>query len=141
MINKKIFFITCLVLLSTVGLVANAQVDNEIWQNTGGGHSSDDLLWGGQQEEFSSTLGLSEFDPRIMIANILNIGMGFVGIITVIIIMLAGFKILLAEGNEDAIGQAKSAIWGTAVGTFIILSSFSIAKFFIGSLVSASGLY
>jgi hypothetical protein len=37
-------------------------------------------------------------------------------------------------------GNAQKMLWGTFVGTFLMLSSFGIAKFFIGTIANATGI-
>ncbi|MBU4432375.1 hypothetical protein KKD60_03810 [Patescibacteria group bacterium] len=100
-----------------------------------------EIFWNGQQQEFSNSTGLGDFSPVTVVTNMINIAMGFIGITTVVMFMLAGFKILLSSGNEDTISQAKKMMWGTIVGTFLIMASFGIAKFFIGTVANATGLY
>ena len=132
--------VSCLVMLFLIiGLTAQAQIDDSVWGSNDNAQRLDNIVWGGQKEVIANNIGLGTFDPRIMIANIINIAMGFIGILTVIMIMLAGFKIMLAGGNEDKMSEARKMIWGTFVGTFLILASFGIAKFLIGSLVFAAG--
>jgi len=98
-----------------------------------------DLLWGGQEEEVGSSLGLGEgSDPRVMAANIINIILGFLGIIAVVIILLGGFKWMTAAGNEDQVGEARKLMSAGVVGLLIILASWGIARFVINQLYSAT---
>lgn len=126
-----------LLLFLITGLNAQAQVDQNIWDNP----KQDDIFWNGQQQEFSNSTGLGDLSPVTMITNIINIGMGFIGIMTVIMFMLAGFKMMLSGGNEDKMLNSKKMMWSTVVGTFLMLASFGIAKFFIGTVANATGLY
>lgn len=129
----------CLVFFFTIGMTTHAQVDQDIWGNSDNSQRLEEIVWGGQQDIIASNIGLGSFDPRIVVANLINIAMGFIGIMTVVMIMLAGFKIMLSGGNEDSLSEARKMIWGTFVGAFLMLASFGIAKFFIGSIVSAAG--
>lgn len=126
-----------LLLFLITGLNAQAQVDQNIWDNP----KQDDIFWNGQQQEFSDSTGLGDLSPVTMITNIINIGMGFIGILTVIMFMLAGFKMMLSGGNEDKMVNSKKIMWNTVVGAFLMLASFGIAKFFIGTVANATGLY
>jgi len=135
----KYFLIAILVLLGLLlALETKAQVD--IWGAASYNPSVDELFWGGTQQNFSSNLGLGSFDPRLMVANFMNIAIGFLGILTVVMIMVAGFKWMLSGGNEDKIGEAKKMLVHTIIGTFLVLASFGIAKFFLGALTSATGI-
>jgi len=134
--SKKIIFSFIALAFLFFGSVVNAQVDHNLWNN-----NSSDVFWGGHQADISSSLGLGSFDPRIIISNLINIAMGFLGIMTVIMIMLAGVKIMLSSGNADDMEKARGMLWSTFVGTFLILASFGIAKFAINSLVGATGSF
>lgn len=137
-LTKKILVNAFLLLSLIIGLSAQAQVDQDIWREN---PKIDDIFWNGQQQDFSNSTGLSDFSPVTMVTNVMNIGMGFIGITTVVMFMMAGFKIMLSGGNEDKMSEAKKMMWGTVVGTFLIIASFGIAKFLIGTVANATGLY
>ncbi len=127
----------CFLLSLTIGLTAQAQIDRNLWNND---EQINNSFWNGQEQVFADNIGLSAIDPVTVIINLINLAMGFIGIMTVIMIMMAGFKMLLSGGNEDAMGNAQKMLWGTFVGTFLMLSSFGIAKFFIGTIANATGI-
>ena len=81
--------------------------------------------------------GLAVKDPRAIAAQIINIILGFLGIVAVIIILLGGFKWMTAGGNEDKVGEAKKLIVAGIIGLIIILASFAIAKFVLDQLGAA----
>ncbi|MBU4216868.1 hypothetical protein L6270_03505 [Candidatus Parcubacteria bacterium] len=136
--KKGIIITTCLLLSLLIGISVQAQIDQDVWRES---PKLNEIFWNGQQQEFSNSTGLGDFSPVTVVTNMINIAMGFIGITTVVMFMLAGFKILLSSGNEDTISQAKKMMWGTIVGTFLIMASFGIAKFFIGTVANATGLY
>src|SRR5680860_886721 len=80
----------------------------------------DSLLWGGTQDEVETSLGLGNEDPRTIIASIINVALGFLGIIAVVIILLGGFKWMTAGGNEDKTTEARSLIISGIIGLVII---------------------
>lgn len=90
------------------------------------------LLWGGTQGEIDEALELGNEDPRVVAASIINVFLGFLGIIAVVIVLLGGFKWMTAGGNEDQIETAKKLITNGVIGLIIILMSWSISKFVIG---------
>ena len=55
--------------------------------------------------------------------------LGFLGIISVVLILYAGFMWMTAAGNEDKVGQAKKLLVAAVIGLIIILASYSIASF------------
>jgi len=69
------------------------------------------------------------------IASIINILLGFVGIVAVIYIIFAGFKWMTAEGNEEQIKQAKATIKNAVIGLGIVFLAFVIINFITKSLI------
>jgi len=88
---------------------------------------------------FGSALGLNKTnDLKGTIANIINIALGFLGIVAVIIILAGGFKWMTAGGNEDSVGEAKKMITGGVIGLVVIFAAWAIASFVLSSLQSAT---
>ncbi len=101
--------------------------------------SADDLLWGGTQDEVGNVIGLGNRDPRVIAAGIINVALGFLGIIAVVIVLMGGFKWMTAGGNDDKVGEAKKIISSGVVGLVIILASWGLAKFVLGLMYNATG--
>ncbi|MFH1522834.1 MAG: pilin [Patescibacteria group bacterium] len=98
-----------------------------------------EYLFGGEDEiDVGDTIGLGARDPREIAASVINIILGFLGIIAVVIILLGGFKWMTAGGNEDKVSEARKLIMAGIVGLVIILASFAIAKFVINSILGAT---
>ena len=85
----------------------------------------------------SSFAGFSSQDLKQTIENIIRIIVGFLGIITVIIILAGGFKWIASGGNEDKIAEAKKLISAGVVGLVVVLAAYAIASFVVNSLQSA----
>lgn len=100
--------------------------------------NSDNMLWGGYENNVQNATGLGNEDPRQMAANVVNIMLGFLGIIAVVIILLGGFKWMTAAGNEDKVGEAKKMIAAGVIGLLIILMAFGIAQFVLNALYDAT---
>lgn len=101
--------------------------------------SPDNMLWGGYEDDIQVASGLGNTDPREMAGSVVNIVLGFLGVIAVLIILLGGFKWMTAGGNEDGIGEAKQMISAGVVGLVVILAAFGIAQFVINALYNATG--
>ncbi|MDD5031565.1 MAG: pilin [Patescibacteria group bacterium] len=99
----------------------------------------DELLWGNQEENVDEALGLGNEDPRVIISRVINVALGFLGIIAVVIIILGGFKWMTAGGNDDKVAESKKLIFAGIVGLVIILAAWGLAKFVIGALYNATG--
>lgn len=68
------------------------------------------------------------------IAKIINIILGFLGIIAVIIILAGGFKWMTAGGNEDKVGEARKMIVQGVIGLVIVFAAWAIASFVVTQL-------
>ncbi len=80
---------------------------------------------------------LSSTDPRTVIGRIINMALGFLGVIAVGIVLMGGFKWMTAGGNEEQTGEAKKLLGAGVIGLVIILSAWAIATFIINSLSNA----
>ena len=83
-------------------------------------------------------LKLGGGDVRATAARIINVALGFLGIIAVVIILLGGFKYMISGGNEEKVGDAKNMIVYGIIGLAIILSAWAITRFVLGSLINAT---
>ena len=95
--------------------------------------SADDSLGVGYMEG----TGLSQQDPRVAAARIIQIGLGLLGTIAVVLVIYAGFLWMTSEGNADKLQKAKQILKSAAIGLLIILSAFAIVTFVIDRLNSA----
>ncbi|MBI2637138.1 MAG: hypothetical protein HYW81_03015 [Parcubacteria group bacterium] len=77
-------------------------------------------------------------DLKGSIANIINIILGFLGIVAVIIILAGGFKWMTAGGNEDKVGEARKMIIQGIIGLVVVFAAWAIASFVVSNLQSAT---
>ncbi len=89
--------------------------------------------------EFSNATNLGTDVPFIeTIARIINIALGFLGVLAVGIVIYGGFLWMTARGDAQQIDKAKKVLSGGLIGLAIILASFAIASFVINQLRSAT---
>ncbi len=90
--------------------------------------------------QFAEDAGLagSGLDAYSTITSIIRWIMGFLGIIAVIIILIAGFKWMTAGGSEDKIGAAKKMLIAGLIGLVIVILAYAIANFVITQLVNVT---
>jgi len=84
------------------------------------------------------SIKLGSGDVRETAARIINVALSFLGIIAVVIVLLGGFKYMIAGGNEDKTAEAKKLIVSGIIGLAIILSAWAITSFVISRLVTAT---
>ena len=96
---------------------------NTIGVKTGFGQSETDI---GQMEK--------TFYEKL--AQVVNIAIGFVGILAVIYIIYSGFKWMMAGGNDQVITEAKTGIKNAVIGLVIIFTSYIIVNFVVSNIIS-----
>ena len=85
-----------------------------------------------------SSIKLGSGDVRQTAANIINVALGFLGIVAVVIVLLGGFKYMVAGGSEEKTSEAKKLIVSGIIGLAIILSAWAITSFVVTRLVTAT---
>lgn len=88
--------------------------------------------------EAGAATGLGSRDLKEIIASVVRIILGFLGIIAVIIIIYGGYTWMTAAGNEDKISNAKRILVNAVIGLVIILAAFGIVSYVIARLQEAT---
>lgn len=100
-----------------------------------------DELFGGDitytGDDFATDAGLGSEDLPSTIAAIIRVAMGFLGVIAVVIILAGGFMWMIAGGDNTKVDKARKMIIYGVTGLGIVLASYAIASFVIGSLTTA----
>ena len=73
------------------------------------------------------------------IGQIIQIFLGFLGVIAVVLIIYAGFLWMTAGGDSGKVDKAKSYIKNTVIGIVIILISYIITSFVINRIATTLG--
>jgi len=84
-------------------------------------------------------VGFGKKDPRVIAAGIIQVMMGFLGVIAIILILIGGFKWMTAAGNDTKVGEAKKLMIAGVVGLLIVLAAFAVSIFVIRSLLGVTG--
>jgi len=88
--------------------------------------------------QISETIGLSAADPRETAAKIINVALGFLGIIAVVIVLYGGFMWMTAAGNEERISKAKQILTAGIIGLVIIIMAWAIASYVVRTLMNVT---
>ena len=89
-------------------------------------------------DAISSDIKLGGGDVRTTAARIINVALGFLGIIAVVIVLIGGFKYMVSGGNEEKTSEARRLIVSGIIGLAIILSAWAITSFVISQLLGAT---
>ncbi|MEK7656108.1 MAG: pilin [Patescibacteria group bacterium] len=117
---------------ATVGMAAALALPSVVLAQ--GDLNVDDLGVGAVQK----SIKLGSGDVRETAGRIINVALGFLGIIAVVIVLMGGFKYMISGGNEEKVGEAKKLIVSGIIGLAIILSAWAITSFVISNLVTAT---
>jgi hypothetical protein len=101
-------------------------------------------LWG---DPFNNDIGYSSFndiqmgknDPRTIVANVINIALGLLGVLAIVLILMGGFKWMTAMGNDEKVGDAKRLLGAGVIGLLIVLSAYAVSIYIIRTYLSATG--
>ena len=122
--NKKIFW-SLLSFLTLILLKANLVLAQ-----------SNDVT--GVNDLTNAGVNLAQSDLKQVIANIINIFLGFLGVLAVVLILYAGYLWMTSRGDEEKIKTAKGIIVSAVIGLVIILSAYAIASFVLNKLYEAT---
>ncbi|OIO18951.1 MAG: hypothetical protein COY69_01845 [Candidatus Magasanikbacteria bacterium CG_4_10_14_0_8_um_filter_32_14] len=68
-------------------------------------------------------------DVRIVVARIIKIFLGFVGLLATVYLIYGGFLYMTSSGDATKVTSASKIMLYSAIGLFIILASYSITNF------------
>ena len=94
-------------------------------------------VWGNTQNSYAN-IGLSDTDPRDVVANVIKVVLGFLGTIAVVLIIVAGFQWMTAAGSEDKIAKAKKIMTAAVIGLVIVLMAYALSTFVIDAIIGAT---
>ncbi|MBI2552298.1 hypothetical protein HYW17_03320 [Candidatus Uhrbacteria bacterium] len=75
-------------------------------------------------------------DPRVIVAKIIQVALGFLGVVALILILWGGYLWMTSAGNEEQIEKAKKVLIDATIGLAIILSAYGIVLFVLRALTS-----
>lgn len=87
----------------------------------------------------SAGLGNAPTPLTTIIGSIINVLLGFLGVVFLIILIYAGFLWMTAAGDKGKVEKAQDMIRQSIIGLVVIIAAFSISSFVLNSLVNVSG--
>lgn len=80
----------------------------------------------------------SNTDLPTIVGRIINVVLGFLGIVFLVLLIYAGFQWMTAQGDEGKVKTARSMISQAVVGLVVIVAAFAISNFVLSSLVNVT---
>ena len=88
-------------------------------------------------------LGYQEIDEEYYFADtvgsIINVILGFLGVIFVVLIIYGGFIWMTAQGSEEKVGDARKIIVNSSLGLAVVMLAYLITWFVVYQLGEATG--
>jgi hypothetical protein len=73
-----------------------------------------------------------------IVGRVLNVVLGFLGIVLLFYFIYGGFKWMTAGGDEKGVGEAKTMIRNAVIGLVIIMASYALSNFVLSQLVAVT---
>jgi hypothetical protein len=74
--------------------------------------------------------GVASGDPRSVVINIVATALNFAALAAFVMVIIAGFYLVLSNGNDDNKEKAKKTIYYTLIGLVVLLFSRAIVTIF-----------
>lgn len=118
-LSAGVITLAILVLPVVVGAIEVSQITTPMQQAAGG------LATSGSNNLYT------------IISTSINIVLSVLGVLLVIYFLYAGWLWMSSQGDEGKIKKAKSILYQSTIGLFIIFASYAIANFVITNLANA----
>lgn len=87
----------------------------------------------------STDIDLGTNDPVDTVVNIVNWGLGILGLVAVIFILIGGFRWMTSAGNEKSVESAKNILIAAIIGLVIVMASYGVAQYVFSTLITVTG--
>ena len=87
----------------------------------------------------AQTANLGDMPLSILIANIIKTALGFLALIFIVLIIIAGFRWMTSAGNEEQTKKAMGTIKTAIIGLVIVLAAYAITYFIFTYLPFSGG--
>ncbi len=83
-------------------------------------------------------IGGGTTDLNTIVGRIINVVLGFLGIVLLFYFLYGGFKWMTAGGNEEGVEEAKTMIKNAVIGLVIVMASYALSSFVLSNLVAVT---
>jgi hypothetical protein len=85
-----------------------------------------------------NSAGGAPLDIRVVVARVISVFLGLLGIMFLALIVLAGYKWMMAQGDSSKIEEAKDQLRTSVIGLAIILAAWGLTVFVFNSIIKAA---
>lgn len=128
-IQNSIIIITLSYIFVLLPIFAQAQTQQNAFDK-----ARDRLNTIGGITGFGTTTETGDVGLYDKIATIVNIVLGFAGIVAMIYVIYAGIRWIMAQGNEDEVKKSKGTIRDAIIGIAVIFLAYIIVNYIIENL-------
>jgi hypothetical protein len=89
--------------------------------------------------QHAQNIGLGNTDPKSIIVGVVQVILGFLGLLAVGGIIFGGFMYMTSGGDEAKSGSGMKAVVAGAVGLLIVLAAWGISLWVISNLAAQTG--
>jgi len=96
---------------------------------------ADDSLVGSQvglEDIGRTTFGdATPTDIRLTMARVINVVLGFIGIVFLVLTVMGGFQYMTSAGNEEKTSEALAMIRSAVIGLVIVMAAWALTRYSI----------
>ncbi len=78
----------------------------------------------------------NQWTLSMIVGQAVNIFLGFLGVIFIILIIIAGYKWMMAQGNQEEVNKAKDSLKSSIIGLIIVVGAYAIWEFISSQLLN-----
>lgn len=84
-------------------------------------------------------IGLQSTNVTDLTTRLMLIALGLLGIVAVVMMIISGYMWITAGGNEERVRKARAVMFSAVIGLVVVLLSWSIIQYVIGTSNQVSG--
>ena len=93
-----------------------------------------------QLAQVASESGIPTTSVAVIIARVIRVFIGTLGIVFTVIVLYSGFIYMTAQGDPDKVKKAVAMIKNGIIGLILCLSSYTIATYILNRILDAAGM-
>ncbi|HAZ16737.1 MAG TPA: hypothetical protein DCY49_02440 [Candidatus Jacksonbacteria bacterium] len=139
---KHLFLTSTLLTFGIAGMLlfqSSVHADNALRDRVEGATSPLNTVAGkATQYKDDITAGGGEAKVYTLIGNVINIVLGFLGLIALILVIWSGVQWMTSGGNEDKTKEAKDRMKAGVIGLMIILGAAVLTNFILDLIIKTT---